>query len=60
MRIVTSPERSISFLPLKSWEKKTLSLDMQVKSRRKPMTGLTMEHEHQLKCLRVCQLSHSP
>lgn len=40
--------------------KKILSLDVQVMSRRQPMTVLTVKHEHQGRRLRVCRLNHSP
>lgn len=60
MRIVQFAIERYFFPSFGKLEKKTLSLDMQVVSRRQLMTGLTMKYEHQCRCLRVCRLGHSP
>lgn len=60
MRIVQFARERYFFPSFGKLEKKTLSLGMQVVSRRQLMTGLTMKYKHQCRRLRVCRLGHSP
>jgi len=59
MRVVQFARQKHFFPSFGKLGKKPLSLDVQVMSRRQPMTGLTVKHEHQSRRWRVCRLSHS-